>query len=271
MVLIPSKKTVISKPAISQSLELPDGYQQWDWYKEGVNPNGVWLNSVNAMTEALQQHEQDDVYLYTQHEIFYDGGVIKQTRSTPNWEGGLVTFCNCKHNMRTYQRDTWVGAWLVGLCPKECEDNTMLFAGRIDRAFDSHYGLSHMVYRDYPQVALHKLAHTNPRGDLYIPKHGFNLASSGRRYHHNTYIEPVNHCRAVETYRKSPGSTMRADGTVPKWWRDLEYLQRGIRPQVFILQPCYLFSKPMLWTSRQPKRAVMRLTVGELARTVYKG
>jgi hypothetical protein len=266
--MVELKRKSPEPPIISESLELPDGYQRWDWYKPGENPNGVWLNDVNQMTLDLQNAGDEELYLYTQHEIFCESAVIKQTRTTPNWEGGVVTFCNCKHLMRTYTKETWRGIWIAGLCPRDCVNNTFLFVGRIEHSFDGNYTLGQWLAKNHPAARRAKLAHKNPRGDVYDPQYGYSVVSYGRRYHHDTFTEPVNHCRAVETYKKSPGSTLREDGTVPKWWRDLEYVQRGTRPPVFVLSPCFLFSRPLVWTSLDPKRAALRITAGRLAGTL---
>lgn len=245
-----------------QSLTLPCGYQHFNWYDEASPTNGVFLNHRNGVRRALVEADQSDLYLYTQHEIFYQQGILKHTRSSPNWEGGLVTYATCKHLMRTYQRDTWLGVWIVGLCPKACENNCLLFAGKVRYQFDSNYDLSTWLRSNHPQTYTAKRASTNPRGDLYTPKRKL---TGAERYSHNNFVTPPNHTRSVESYHKSLGSVSeRQDGKVPKWWRDVEYVQRGRRPPCLVLQPCYLFSQPLLWTTCTPKRAVLRLTPGEL-------
>src|SRR5262245_50172452 len=102
---------------ISRSLELPDGYQHFDWYEPGTyNHHDVWFNAPVALKSMLQKTE-GELYLYTQHQIFQnEQQQFLQTRSSPNWEGGLVTYATCKHNMRTYNRE-WLVTWIAGLTP----------------------------------------------------------------------------------------------------------------------------------------------------------
>lgn len=239
-------------------LELPHGYQHFDWYQPGDNPNGVYLNDPVGLAEALSVSDEE-AYLYTHHEIFYEEGIIKHTRSSPNWEGGLVTYATCKHLMRTYRED-WVGTWLIGLCPKECEGNTVLFGGQVKYQLDSNHALGLFVQETYAPGEAKQALH-NPRGDLYTP-----VYETVDPHDHTYFQEPPGHTRSVEMYRKSPGSTSdRPDGKVPKWWRDLEYLCRGKRPPSFVLDPCYLFSRPTLWHQLQPRRAVLRLQASEAA------
>jgi hypothetical protein len=247
-----------------RTLELPEGYQHWNWLQEGPNPNGVILNDTPSLLAALHAAPEADCYLYTQHQIFHDQGVIKHTRSSPNWEGGLVTYSTCKHLLRTAKRKTWVGAWLAGLCPKECASNTLLFVGKVAMEWSSNYDLGCYLAQYHPLAVMSKLAVDNPRGDLYTPQES---GLGGRAcYDHASFVEPVGHTRSVEFYKRSPGSTSdRPDGKIPKWYRDHEYIGHGRRPPVFIFSPVWLFSTPTLWTTFRPRRAVLRLTPSALA------
>jgi hypothetical protein len=249
-----------------RDLSLPRGYQHFGWFSEKQKPNehGVYLNDVAGLRFALGfGQDLRNVYLYTHHEIFYQDGIIKQTRSSPNWESGLVTYATCKHLMRSYDRGLsgWVGTWLMGLCPSSM-GNCVLFAGKVSRSFSSNYALRRFIIGVYPDVYKVKRASTNPRGDLYTPVgklEGLDV------YDHWNFVEPENHTRSLEFYSKSPGSVSeREDGKSPKWWRDIEYEIRGRRPPSFILSPCWLFSRPMLKVKQKPGRAVLRLTPKEV-------
>lgn len=256
----------VSRELVSRSLLLPQGYQKFDWYKEGtVNEHGVYLNDWQSLRNELSRGGQE-LYLYTQHEIFYAGGILKQTRSSPNWDGGMVTYATCKHNMRTYGKE-WKGTWVAGLCPKRCKENCLLFCGRVCQVFDSNYLLSRFLRKEYPDVWKYKRAMINPRGDLYSPHM---LLRGEEMYDHRHFKIPLGHTRSTEFYNESPGSVSdREDGKIPKWWRDLEYLQRGRRPPVFILTPCWLFSRPIVWCrGLEPGRAALRITVEDLAKSL---
>lgn len=252
---------------ISKSLSLPDGYQSFDGYssRSRIGPKydhqRITVNNVDVMRAMLRN--QSDLRLYTQHEIYFEQGILKQTRTSPNWEGGLVTYATCKHLMRVTDTN-WLGTWIASLSPADCCGNTVLFCGMVNRVFNSNFALSRAVKKEFPEAYKAKLAMGNPRGDLYTPQ----LLASGdddeRRYNHENFLEPSNHTRSVEFYKKSPGSTSdREDGKIPKWWRDIEYLGHGRRPKCFILSPCFLFSEPMLWTSYNPRRAALRLTAND--------
>lgn len=253
----------------SREIGLPNGYQRLDWYQTGENPNSVHLNDPRSLETALRIADKSDLCLYTHHEVYLDRGLVKHTRSSPNWDGGLVTYATCKHRMRSARREYgWVGTWLVGLCPKHCADNCVLYVGRVCREFPSNRDLSEWVSQNHPDAAKAKAANTNPRGDLYqwVGGPGRDRTAAD----HRSYSEPPSHTRSVEFYRSSPGSVSeRPDGLIPKWWRDVEYVTRGgVRPPVFVLAPCWVFSRPVLWTTLNPRRAALRLTAGGFQETL---
>ncbi len=252
----------------SRSLTLPTGYQKFSWYTEGSNSNGVYLNDPDRLAASLEADDVNDLYLYVHHEVFLQDNIIKHTRSSPNWEGGVVTYATCKHLMRTYSRPEvtdsgtplWEGVWLSGLAPMPM-DNTVMFAGKISKQFLSNPDLSRHLKQHHPIAYRTKQADTNPRGDLYSFTDDNFYNRTKHVYDHKLFNEPHGHTRTVEFYKKSPGSvSTRPDGKIPKWWRDHEYKAKtGRRPLLFILDPVFIFSRPMVWTKYVPKRATLRL------------
>lgn len=241
---------------------LPSDCQRLSCYRTGWNEGDIWLDDVESLRDSLRQAstgpEAPVLYQYTHHQVYLENGRLKHTRSSPNWEGGVVTYATCKHHLRCTDRG-WQGTWLAGLCPKDCADNTVLFVGVVASEFRSNYHLSTYLRDNFPRAYQEKQASSNPRGDLYQPLRPLSLHGTDI-YNHCNYKEPPNHVRSVEFYKSSPGSTSdRPDGRVPKWWRDVEYVQRGRYPPVFILSPCWLFSRPTLWTERRPGRAILKL------------
>lgn len=242
------------------SVSLPAA-QSFDCYDEGLNPNGVHLNDPGTLMDHLHD-KLNDLYLYTQHQIVYEpesSPMLYQTRSSPNFEGGVVSYATCKHLMRCTNRG-WLGVWIAGLCPAECASNTLLFCGQVCAQFSSNFDLSLYLGAKHRGAFRAKQADNNPRGDLYTPR--FPREKMRAPHDHNSYKEPPNHTRSLEYYKKSPGSiSERPDGLIPKWWRDIEYISNsGIRPLSFLLSPCWLFSRPMLWTGYKPRRAALSLS-----------
>lgn len=254
---------------VSRSLELPDGYQHFGWFTSGAaNPHGVTLNSPLGLANALGSDAGSQCYFYTSHQIYYEGGLLKQTRSSPNWEGGMVTYATCKHLMRSTSKPSWDGIWIATVGPKDCADNCLVCVGKIWKSFPSNYTMRGCIKESYPSVFSAKCADTNPRGDLYTPKRS--LYKPLEVFDHNNFNEPPRHTRSVDFYKKSPGSVSeREDGLIPKWWRDMEYFMHGKHPPVFILSPCWIFSEPMMWSTANPGRAALKMTAGSFAETLY--
>lgn len=263
---------------VSKSLELPDGYQRQEWYPRVQTFNKaagteVHIDTGRLLRQALEESPNATVFTYTQHQIFYEDGVYKQTRSSPNWEGGIVTYATCKHRMRTFKRRSWRGVWIMGLCPKACNDNAVLFCGRVYKQFPHNLALSKWIKSVDREAYNAKRADLNPRGDLYTPLR----QAASRPHSHRSYREPPNHTRSVEFYDKSPGSrSTRKDGKIPKWYRDLEYVgANGTRPPVFVLSPCWVFtgrgSVGVLHTRQRPGRATLRSTGQNVASSLVIG
>ena len=224
---------------VSPDLTLPHGYQTFDpeWFAEAgyENQHGVRLDSKPSdMRTQLRRRLGDRCYLYTQHIIGFEAHdpthclnasntpcydrmdticrncrpVIKQRRSSPNWEGGLVTYATCKHQMRTWlTAEEWEGVWIAGLNPASL-DNSVMFLGQVCTSHRSNYQLYCSLQTAAPEVVPFKLASNNPRGDLYTPGDILNVNSPPEWEHYATsYDHPVQpHTRSVETYKTSPGS-----------------------------------------------------------------
>lgn len=237
----PVRKLIDKRPPmISPSLTLPDGHQSYfgKWFADHGEPNtyGVTLQptlkQLKAVFARAQYKTERLAYMYTQHEIFLQppggweidrhgcgravggGDIAKQTRSSPNWEGGLATYATCKHQMRTWRsKEEWLGVWICGLNPASMS-NTLLFVGQVRRAFASNFHLHGWLQSRHPKVVNCKRADWNPRGDLYMGKrilHQISAVGKGKSrvsvYDHNNFHPPRSpHTRSVEHYKTSPGS-----------------------------------------------------------------
>jgi hypothetical protein len=260
------RSTATSYRTLERQVDL--GYQEFSpWYEPRLtNEHGVTLNDPDSLRGALDHYGSTDCHFYTSHQIYWEDNVIKQTRSSPNWEGGMVTYCTCKHLMRCTDKN-WGGVWIATVGPRECSNNCLIMAGRISRVFPSNYALRRYMSDSHPDVFTHKIADIDPRADLYTPRY---LLEGPEVYHHENFREPPEHTRSVDFYKRSPGSVSnREDGKIPKWWRDMEYIMHGRRPPVFILSPCWIFSEPMLWSVEDPKRAALKMTARTFGESLY--
>lgn len=112
----------------------------------------------------------DTLYCYIVATVKEVDGRFIQRGSGPNFDGGLVTLCTCKHFMRTFP-DCTVGAWVAGFtgCRTGQPRNDLVYLMKVGWAFATHQEL--WACKDIPRSAkLSKAAHLHPRGDLFQPK-----------------------------------------------------------------------------------------------------
>lgn len=69
------------------------------------------------LKSLLEQHPSETVYMYVIESIQQDNsGSYWQTGCAPNFQGGAITLCTCKHWMRTFKpvEDWKQGVWIAG-------------------------------------------------------------------------------------------------------------------------------------------------------------
>lgn len=132
-----------------------------------------------------------DVYYYVVGTVKLDQGRFCQEGSAPNFQGGRLTLCTCKHWMRSRrQADQWTGTWVAGFTSiREGGFNSLFFLTRVETAYTSFLSLWFSGGLS-PSVLAAKNASLCRFGDLYEPK------SQGIPPHLvDSYRQPVSgHC-----------------------------------------------------------------------------
>lgn len=200
------------------------------------------LTNLRALLEGV-----DTIYVYPHHEVKLEEGAILQTRSGPNWEGGVVTITTCKHLLRTYKSMVEGKTALIGLTNKLEGENFLMYAGVIDLKFPSNYHLGDYLVKNNPTAYTKKLAKNNRLGDIFEAS---SRLFSEDIYDFISYDNPCNdHCRFEENDSKGD----------PKWWKDIEYVtSNGTRPSCLILDPVTVHTTPVYyWTGRLGRSGVV--------------
>ena len=108
---------------------------------------GKLSDNSNLSLETLRgslSSERTVVYRYVITSVHNEGGRYLQRGSGPNFQGGMVTLCTCKHRMRTYlSPDDWKGKWVAGFTGLGAGGgrNALFFLARVAHAYESHYDL----------------------------------------------------------------------------------------------------------------------------------
>ncbi len=140
-----------------------------------------------------------DVYGYVIASVRFDGDCLKQAGCGPNFEGGLITLCTCKHWMRASgTTEDWEGRWVAGFTSVNVTDprgNYLVYLMRVGKAFRSHRDL--WESEELPQRARQaKRTDRHTRGDVYVPKN-----TPGDEFDWQSYEEPCSghvHCHKNE-------------------------------------------------------------------------
>lgn len=214
-----------------------------------------WGNkrTINAPDDAV-------IRTFPQHLIFLEDGIFKQTRSGPNWQGGVLSLSTCKHYMRTSgDAESWVGSYLAGFTPKsECGENYLLFLAEISQVFDSNYDMGLYLNQHHRDAWTQKIATQNQFGDVYLAKRKL---SDKTKYNPKNYYIPHGHCR-MEMDKK---------WGVPKWNKDIDYTNpRGGRPFCFVFANVHMFKRPVFMSTRPLHRSGYKGTISDLKRGVTR-
>ena len=123
--------------------------------------------------------EDATVYCYMIKSVKNDNGSFRQQGCGPNWQGGLITLCTCKHYMRTFLNPKdWKGKWIAGFTTindgssrKDGSNrrNALVYLMKVKDAFESHHDLWYALSaKARTAKATHKKG--NIHGDLFRPK-----------------------------------------------------------------------------------------------------
>lgn len=167
-------------------------------------------------------------------------GRFRQTGCSPNIQGGVVTLCNCKHQMLTYvafQEPT--GVWVVGVTGGGLtgRHRRYLFFLMFARPVRSQ---AEMWRRLPPEAREAKAATRDPFGELYPPRRE-DLVSE-QVFDPDNYLPPmVGHVHSHN------------------WQRDLAYAVGGRHPALLLGDPelSFIWSRPLVWL-REPDGPLAR-------------
>ena len=170
-------------------------------------------------------------YRYIVATIKNKKGSFIQEGCAPNFQGGLITLCTCKHKMRTYKSSTdWSGVWIAGFSSVRAGGGrqALVYLMKVERAFDSHYDFwfSDLMM----ETKQSKAANIHPLGDVYQPR-----SRNIDKYNLKDYLPPYkNHVHGHDN----------------NWHNDIVYHRYGRPSSLLVGNPdlSFLWNKPMLYS-----------------------
>ncbi len=175
-------------------------------------------------------------YSYIVRSISMDdyGQRFEQHGSAPNFQGGRLTLCTCKHQMRTsLECCEWPGTWVAGFTSRQIHDGRhwLFYLTRVQKGHESHADL----WASLPAgVRETKSAKKNFLGDVYAPQ---GRVTGDGRFDPRRYYTPSRH-----SHRRH-----RCDNG---WHNDIDYWysDRYGRPSLLIGDPhrTFIWDEPLI-------------------------
>jgi len=190
------------------------------------------MNCPYDQLSAALPSDATEVYAYVIATIERDDERFVQYGSGPNWQGGVLTLCTCKHWMRSFGTpEDWHGHRIAGFSGVRAGGgrNALVFLTRVDAAYDSQAALWRsnalgVRARNAKAATLHR------HGDLFEPKN-----AGSDPYHPRSYHTP---CRNHDHFPDRG------------WYDDIDYVGAGgHRPALLVgeVAQTYLWDKPRLF------------------------
>lgn len=209
------------------------------------------LDLSKARLTQMIEDKSDAVYAYVMSTVVMESGQLLQTGTGPNFQGGCITLCTCKHRMRTsLECEDWPNKWIAGFTSLDCGRHHWLFY--LARVKEAHASQSELWYsKSLPEESLEaKSAKYFPLGDLYEPK-----SERGSVFVPTNYHMPI------------LGHRHHKVANDPKWQIDIDYRKKELKvkakrqPSLLIGDPefSFLWRKPVLYVE------------GKWRHTIYEG
>ena len=206
------------------------------------------LRNKNLSLEELREKLGREMMLRPPAEVYayilrsvndFENGHFVQEGSAPNFQGGFITLCTCKHSMRSSRQvDSWAGNWIAGFTSHRVGENYLFCLMQVKEAFESFRKL---WYSDAltKRAKEAKSACISPLRDLYRP------SSTGNEFSSQSYAEPM------------VGHSHRWEENSKEWRNDITYQGRsGRRPALIVGDPerSFLWSEPLIYFSKRSFR-----------------
>lgn len=125
-----------------------------------------------------------DMYYYVVSTVKLAQGRFCQTGSAPNFQGGRLSLCTCKHRMRAVKQPTeWTNSWVAGFTGiREGGHNALFFLMQVEVAYPSFRELWNRSRLDAGVLAA-KSSRNSKLGDFYEPLSDNSAEFSSEGYH----------------------------------------------------------------------------------------
>lgn len=166
---------------------------------QNISANGYLLNlSIPQLLKTFdnQSKSEAEVYSYVLTTVKTKEKKFCQTGCGPNFEGGVITLCTCKHYMRAYKDPKgWEGVWISGLINYEGK-TFLLYLMKIKCAVNNMYDLCESLPEKTRNI---KSANNSIFGDVYTPKKILNTDKD--KFKIENYNPPIEGHKHFDNYQ----------------------------------------------------------------------
>jgi hypothetical protein len=207
--------------------------------------HNLTLDELATRLRGIGPLEDQKSFCYVVRTVRLINGVLVQTASAPNFDGGYITLSTCKHSMRaTMPTEAWLrGVWIASMSSWDLESSkqqSLVYLMRVGESYGSHFELVQSLKDSGRTVTLKaKASTTNRRGDVMIPASA--ELSPGEYRSVPAYVPPM------------VGHAHREDACKTDWEDDIAYVSRGGTPAALLVgDPDFSFtwSKQMIRNAR---------------------
>ncbi|MEZ5943939.1 MAG: hypothetical protein R3C18_21290 [Planctomycetaceae bacterium] len=175
-------------------------------------------------------------YVLRTVDLDHESTTFEQYGSAPNFQGGVLSLCTCKHQMRATQSvEDWGGTWIAGFTSRTMHDGRhwLFYLAKIESAHESHADLWQAMTA---RIRNAKVADRHFLGDVFRPK---SPQPTGKaRYSPNRYVTPAAH--AHRQHRGDKG-----------WHNDVNYYlaEKYGHPALLVADPhlTFIWNEPMIY------------------------
>lgn len=189
---------------------------------------------LDRIKGKLRRESNDvPVYAYVMTTVKAIGSDWEQQGCGPNFQGGLITLCTCKHRMRSYP-SVAPGIWIAAFSGvnETIRGSGLFYLAKVAQSYESHYDLWNSLPKDIRQA---KSASQHRLGDIYEPK--------------SDQVRP-NHSSRFEWQNYRPPHPNHAHIQKNGWHEDVNYVGAGgCQARLLVCDPekSFIWSRPSIF------------------------
>lgn len=210
--------------------------------KQSFPTSGRLAQNLDLSLPELKRRFQsatEKVHSYVVRTVKWDRNenLFEQTGSAPNFQGGYITLCTCKHQMRaTQDSDSWLNTWIAGFASRCLGHHWLFYLAKISHACESQYDLWQFLQKTPKTVREAKSSLNDPFGDVFEP---IGVLKGDERFDPACYHPPM------------LGHSHHNNGCHTAWVGDIRYRKArryGQQPSLLVCEPSlsFMWQKPKI-------------------------